>query len=104
MLPDPWANITHHAKLMLHAQQCAEDVGVESGSVALGGLFRYGARLAFGAGVIDSHVQTTKPGHCLIDQAAHIVFVAHIGPHKFSFRAESAELANQLLALFLMSP
>ena len=30
--------------------------------------------------------------------------MAHIGPHKFSFRAEFAEFANQLLAFFLVSP
>src|SRR5205807_7822362 len=77
---------------------------VEGGSVAFGGLLCYRARFAFGAGVIDSHIQTTKPGHGLIDQLAHIVFVAHIGPHKFSFRAEFPEFANQILSFFIMSP
>ena len=86
---------------MLHAEQCAEDVGIEGGSVAFGGLLRYRARLAFGAGAIDGHVQATKPRDCLIDQAAHIVLVPHIGPHKFSFRAEFAKLVNQLLAFFV---
>src|SRR6266851_4602815 len=94
----------HHAKLMLHAQERAENVGVEGGSVAFGGLLRYRARLAFGTGGVDSHIQATKPRASLIDQATHIVFVANIGPHKFSFRAEFAELASQLLALFLVSP
>src|SRR5258708_33326320 len=55
----------HHAKLMLHAQQCAEDVCVEGGSVAFGGLLCYRARFAFGAGAIDSHIQTTKPATVL---------------------------------------
>ncbi len=59
---------------------------------------------AFGAGVIDGHIQATKPLDCLIDKAPHIVFVAHIRLHKFSFRAKFAEFVNQLLALFLVSP
>ena len=77
---------------MLHAQQCAEDIGIKGGSVAFGGLLRYRAGLAFGTSGIDGHIQATKPPDCLIYQAAHIVFVAHIGPHKFSFRAEFAKL------------
>src|SRR6266853_1461345 len=94
----------HHAKLMLQAQECAENVGVEGGSVAFGRLLRYRARLAFGTGGIDGDIQATKPRDSLIDQATHIVFVANIGPNKFSFRSKFAELANQLLALFLVSP
>src|SRR5438445_1577282 len=94
----------HHAKLMLHAQECAENVGVEGGSVAFGGLLRYRARLAFGTGGIDGHIQATKPRNSLIDQSTHIVFAANIGPNKFSFRSKFAELVNQLLTLFLMSP
>src|SRR5258708_24180265 len=98
----PRALVKHHAKLVLHTQQCAEDIGVEGGSVAFGGLLCYWAGFAFGAGVIDSYIQTTKPCDCLIDQAAHIVLVAHIRPHKFSFRAKFAELTNQPLAFIIM--
>src|SRR5207245_6164478 len=92
----------HDAKLMLHAQQCAENVSVEGGSVAFSGLRCYRARLAFGAGVIDGHIQAPNPRDCLIYQAAHIVLVAYIGPHKFCFRAKFAELANQPLAFVIM--
>src|SRR5258706_2038231 len=65
-------------------------------------LLRDRAGLAFSTGVIDGHIQTPKPRDCLIDQAAHVIIVPHIGPHKFSFRAKFAELANQPLAFIIM--
>ena len=91
----------HHAQLVLHAEQRTEHVGVEGGRVAVGGLLGHRAGLAFGAGGIDGHIQTAKARDGFVDQAAHIVFVAHIGPYKFRFRAEFAELVNQLLAFFV---
>jgi hypothetical protein len=52
---------------MLQAEQHAEYVGLESGGLAVGGLFRNGPRLAFGTGVVDCHVQATKARDGLID-------------------------------------
>jgi hypothetical protein len=69
MLPLHWR--LHRAHLMLHAEQHAEHVGVESGRVAFGGLFRHRKGLAFGAGVVDRHVKLAEAGHRLVDQAAH---------------------------------
>src|SRR6266851_6826562 len=84
---------------MLHTQQRAEHVGVEGRCVALGTLRRYGARFAFSAGSIDGHIQATKPCDRLVNQAAHLVLVAHIGAKKLGFGSQLAEFSNQLLAL-----
>src|ERR1700685_939777 len=45
---------------MLHAEQRAEDVGVEGVRVALGGLLRDRAQLAFGARVVHGDIATPK--------------------------------------------
>src|SRR5882724_5941282 len=63
----------------------AEHVGVEGRRVALGS--------------IDGHIQATKPCDRLVNQAAHIVLVAHIGAQKLGFGAQLAEFSNELLAL-----
>src|SRR3989442_426241 len=67
--------------------------------VALGRLRRYGARFAFSTGSIDGHIQATKPCDRLVNQAAHIVLVAHIGAQKLGFGAQRAEFSNERLAL-----
>src|SRR5437867_5492 len=86
---------------MLHAEQSAEDVCVEGGGVALGGLVGYGAGLPFGSCVIDSYVETTKSRDRFVDHVAHVVFVAHIRTHEVSFSARLAEFGDQLFPLFV---
>src|SRR5258708_4166906 len=88
---------------MLHAQQGAEDVGVEGGRVALGGLLRNRTGLAFGTGVIDRYIQAAKARDGLIDQGTHIVFVAHVGTPILRLDADLAEFSDQLLASFVAS-
>src|ERR1700732_3616620 len=83
---------------MLQAQECAENVGIEGGGIALGGLLRYRTRLAFGSGGVDSHIQATEARHRLIDQVSYVVLVSYIGFHVFRLRVESAELSHQILA------
>src|ERR1700730_10063880 len=86
---------------MLHAQECAENVGIEGGRVAVRGLLRHRAGLAWGSGGVYSHIQATEARHGLIDQVSYVVLVAHIGIHIFRLRVESAELSHQILAGFV---
>src|SRR5713101_1841462 len=88
---------------MLHAQQGAKDVGVEGGRVALGGLLCHRTGLAFGAGVIDGHIQATEARDGLIDQVSYVVLVAYIGMHVFCLHIKSAEFSHQILAGFVAS-
>src|SRR4029077_5521789 len=88
---------------MLHAQEGAENVGIEGGGIALGGLLRYRTRLAFGSGGVNSHSQATEARHRLIDQVSYVVLVSYIGFHVFRLRVESAELSHQILAGFVAS-
>ena len=91
----------HHAHLMLHAEQHAEHVGIESGRVALGCLLRHRTGLAFGAGVVDGHVKPAEAGHGLVDQVAHVVFMANVGADEFSLHAAGAELLGQGMSLLV---
>src|ERR1700730_17745682 len=84
----------HHAQFVLHAQQCAENVGVESRRVALGGLLRHRTGLALGTGGVYSHIQATKARHCLIDQVSYFVLVAYVSIHVFRLGVESVELSQ----------
>jgi hypothetical protein len=91
----------HHPQFMLHAEQGAEDVGVEGGGVALGGLVGHRSGLAFGAGVVDRHIQPAEPRHGLVDQGADVVFVAYVGAQERGFGAEAAQFFRQRLAGFV---
>jgi hypothetical protein len=91
----------HHAHFMLHAQQHAQDVGIEGGRVALRCLLRHRTGLALGAGVVDRHVEPAEASQGLVDQIAHVVFMAHVGADKFSFHAEAAELLGQGMSLLV---
>src|SRR5580704_15060816 len=88
---------------MLHAQKCAENVGIEGGRVALRGLLRHRAGLAWRPGGVYSHIQATEACHGLIDEVSYVVLVADIGIHVFRLRVESAELSHQISADFVTS-
>ena len=92
MLPLPWASID--PQLVLHAEQGAEHIGVEGGGIAVGRLLGNRAGVAFGAGVVDGGVEPTEARDRLIDQLAHIVFVAHVGTDELGLRAERAKLGG----------
>ena len=93
----------HHPQFMLHAKKRAEDISVEGRGVAVGGLLRHRAWLAFGAGDVDSRVQAPEAPNGSIDQVAHIVLVAYVGTDEFGFRAERAQLANEGLTCIVMA-
>ncbi len=88
---------------MLHAEERAEHISVERRGVALGGLLRHRAGLAFGAGGVDGRIQTTEARHGLIDQAAHIVVAADVRTDELRFAPELAQLSGQRLADVLMT-
>src|SRR5260370_14182339 len=88
---------------MLHTEECAENGGIEGGRVALRGLLRHRAGLAFGSGGVDGHIEATEARHGLIDQVSYVVLVAYIGIHVFRLRMECAELSHQILAGFVAS-
>ena len=79
----------HHPQLMLHAEERAEHIGIERRGVAVGGLLRHRAGLAFGAGAVDGRIQTTEARDGLIHEVARIVFAAHVGMDELGFGAEA---------------
>src|SRR6266446_3725167 len=89
---------------MLQVQQRAQHVGVEGARVALSGLLSYRAGLAFGTSSVDSHVQVTKPLDGPINQAAHIVVVAHVGADVLSLNAKRAQFGGQGIANLVAPP
>ena len=99
----PPALLEHHSQLVLHAQQRAEDVGVEGGRIRLGGLLRHGTGLAFGTRVVDRHVQAAETLDGPIDQAADIVLVTHVGSPELGLGAGRSEFIGQLLAFLIAS-
>src|SRR3984893_7979293 len=88
---------------MLHAQKCAKNVGIEGGRVALGGLLRNGTGLAFGSGGVYSHIQATEARDSLIDEAAHIIFMADVSAPILCLSADLAEFSRQISAGFVAS-
>ena len=88
---------------MLHAQQHAQHIGVEGGRVALCGLLGYGAALLLSPGVVDGDIQAAEACNGLIDQAAHVVIMAHVRTPILSLRAELADFSGQFLAGFVAS-
>src|ERR1700733_16036527 len=53
--------------------------------------------------VIDRNIETAKARTRLIDQAPHVVFVAHVGTPIFGLRSQGAEFRNQCFAGFVTS-
>jgi len=59
--------------------------------------------VAFGASVIDRHVQPAEAREGIINKFLDVLFLAHIRPHKLRFRAEISELDDKLLSLFIVT-
>ena len=83
---------------MLEAEQGTEDVGVEGGCVALGGLIDDEARLPFGAGDVDGRIEAAESGHCLVDQTSDFFVVPYVGLHENGLRAEPLQFDFEGLA------
>src|ERR1700729_956403 len=63
----------HGAHFVLHAQDDAENVGLERRGKFFRGLVRDRADLAFGGGVVHRDIETAKPRDGLIDHSADII-------------------------------
>jgi hypothetical protein len=50
--------------------------------------------LAFGSRVVDGYVQATESRYGLIDQPANVLFMTHIGVHKFRFGTQPAKFGD----------
>ncbi len=60
-----------------------------------------GPELAFGAGVVDGHVDAAEALHGLLDQAADLGLVAHIGAQVLGTHAQGAQFGGQGVAGFV---
>ena len=91
----------HDAHFVLHAQDYAENIGVERRGVAFRGLVRDRANLAFGAGIVHRDIEAAKPCDGLVDQSADVIVLADIGVDELGFRAERAQLLNLRVSGFI---
>ena len=78
----------HGAHFVLHAQDHAENVGLERRGKAFRGLIRDRADLAFGAGIVHRDIETAKPFDGLVDQSADVIVLADVGVDELGFRTE----------------
>jgi hypothetical protein len=101
MLPPPAALPEHRPQLVLHAQEHAEDIGVESGGIRLGGLLGHRAELTLGSRVVHGSVQAAEPLDGPFDQALNVGFLPDVGEPELGLRAEGAEFFHELLAFLL---
>src|SRR5712671_4026631 len=88
----------HDAHFVLHAQDHAENIGVERRGIAFGRLVRDRADLSFGAGIVHRDVETAKPCDGLVDHGADVFFLADVGVDELGLRPERAQLVDERLA------
>jgi hypothetical protein len=83
---------------MLHAQDHAQNVGLERRGKAFRGLVRDRADRTFGGGVVHGDIETPKPRDGLVNHIADIILLANVGVDELGFRAESAQILDDRLA------
>jgi hypothetical protein len=88
----------HDAHFVLHAQDNAEDIGVERRGIAFRGLLRDRADLAFGAGIVHRDIDAAKASYGLVDQSADVILLADVGVDELGLRTERAQLLDERLA------
>jgi hypothetical protein len=94
----------HDARFVLHAEDHAENIGVERRGIAFRGLVRNRAGSAFGAGIIHRDIEAPEALDRAVDETTDIVFIADICLDEFGFCAERTEFTNQCLAGIRLSP
>ena len=99
MLPLPCG--LHGAHFVLHAQDHAENVGLERRGKAFRGLIRDRTNLAFGGGIVHRDIETAKPCDGLVDQSADVIFLADVGVDELGLRTERAQFLDKRLAGFI---
>jgi hypothetical protein len=87
----------HDAHFMLHAQDHAQNVGLERRGKAFRGLVRDRADRTFGSGVVDGDIETPKPRDGLVDHIADVILLSNVRVDELGIRAESAQLLNERL-------
>ena len=93
----------HYPQFVLQAQKGAKHIGVEYRSVALRRLRGERSGLAFGARVVDGDIQTTKASDRLVDQAANVVFMTHVGSDEHGLGSHAVQLGFEGPALGLVT-
>ena len=88
----------HGAHFVLHAQDHAENVGVERRGKAFRGLVRDRTNLAFGGGVVHRDIETAKPCDGLVDHGADVILLADVGVDELGLRTERAQFLDERLA------
>ena len=89
---------------MLHAQQHAEHVGIKNRRVGFACLLNDRAGMPLGPRIVHGHVQPAKPLDGGVNQIAHVVFAANIGPDELGFSSLIAECSHQLAAGVFAAP
>jgi len=89
---------------MFHAQQCAENVGVEGGSVAFGRLLSHRARLPSVPAVFTAASKRPNRAMVFSTKLAYILFVDAHRTVQIRRSHQVCGVLNQLLAFFVASP
>src|SRR3984885_10921360 len=69
----------HDTRLVLHAEEHAEDICVERLGIGGGTLVLQGTDLTFGSRIVYRDVETAEPFDGLVDQSADIILHADVG-------------------------
>src|SRR6202040_3745595 len=88
----------HGTHFVLHAQDYAENVGLERCGKTFRGLIRDRTDLAFRGGVVHRDIETAKPRDGLVDHGADVIFLADVGVDELGLRTERAQLLDEGLA------
>src|ERR1700733_5168367 len=88
----------HGAHFVLHAQDHAENVGLERRCKAFGGLVRDRADRTFGGGIVHGDIETAEPRNGLVDHGADVIFLADVGVDELGLRTERAQFLNERVA------
>lgn len=91
----------HHTNLVLHAEQRAEHIGVESRGIALGGLVDDEAGLALRAGGVHRGVDPTEAGDGLVDERGDLAIPTDIRLDEERVAADRLEFGFERFALRL---
>jgi hypothetical protein len=93
----------HGEHFVLHAQDHAENVGLERRSKAFGGLVRDRTNLASGGGVVHRDIETAKPRDSLVDQRTDVILLADVGVDELGLRTQSTQLLGERFAGLIAS-
>jgi hypothetical protein len=88
----------HGAHFVLHAQDHAENVGLERRRKAFRGLVGNRTDLTFGRSVVHCDIEAAKPCDGLVNQCTDVILLANVGVDELGFGTRRAQLFNKGLA------